>query len=100
MDEFGVDKDVIRTSSTRSIRWRHQNLALATNLWNWVRVKDSQTLFLVGLRILISVDSLKFNLAAKFHCQKVKSVDFASKFVPKSLFRYQFGFGSEFVELG
>ena len=43
MDEFGVDKDVIRTSSTRSIRWRHQNLALATNLWNWVRVKDSKT---------------------------------------------------------
>ena len=43
MDEFGVDRDVIRTSSTRSIRWRHQNLALATNLWNWVRVKDSKT---------------------------------------------------------
>ena len=69
MDEFGVDKDVIRTSSTRSIRWRHQNLVLETNLWNWVRVKDSKTWFLVGLRILISVDSLKFHLSTKCHCQ-------------------------------
>ena len=78
MNEFGDDKEVMRASSTRSIRWRHQNLVLMTDLLNWVRVKDLKTRFVVGLGILVSVDSSKFDLVTKFHCQ---NIDFASNFV-------------------